>query len=454
MNLSLQRIIKSVSGLIATSVVALLAAANAHADNPAETLRNGMRLIINERHRFPMVTIDLWVRAGSADEGPGQDGCAHFLEHTLFKGTTLHGPGYSDFTIESAGGSLDAETGADFAHYYTEIPSDKLNTGLKEISDIIRHAVFPDTEVERERAVILDELARHDERPAARIQDRLYNLAFGNQPYAKSPGGEPTAIKFRARDSLVAFYSRNYVPQRCALILAGDVDSAAATRAVDRYFGDWTSPEDQTPQPIPAPAQTVSRARMSARRGERPVIGIAYAAPSAVSRSDSAVAEVVAEILSSQFGRGTTSIAAWSGTAVTVNYAARHGTSLLSVIATLQGPPISRPFEQSLSPAISDIPMLEAALRKAIDSLATQPPSASTVSAAVRTLQGQIAYDIETNTGLAREMGLAATIGGSDPAELSPLLSQIKPEHVQNFAMRWLTGKQSYTVILDAEQAE
>src|SRR5580658_7639225 len=184
-------------------------------------LPNGMHLVVSERHTSPIVAIDFWVRAGSADELNGENGCAHFLEHTLFKGTTTHGMGAADYDIENLGGVLNAATGADYAHFYTELPAAHLSEATAVIADIVRHATFPDAEVERERAVILDELAKHQSDQFARIQDRLYRIEFPGKPYEHSPGGEPDSIRVRARDTLAAFFHRLYIPSRCTLAFAG-----------------------------------------------------------------------------------------------------------------------------------------------------------------------------------------------------------------------------------------
>src|SRR5689334_14877580 len=81
------------------------------AEPPAPfTLPNGLRVVMRERHTSPLIAVDLWVRAGSREEGPGEGGSAHFLEHTLFKGTTSRRPGETDIAIENVGATLNAAT--------------------------------------------------------------------------------------------------------------------------------------------------------------------------------------------------------------------------------------------------------------------------------------------------------------------------------------------------------
>src|SRR5262245_38508504 len=94
--------------------------ASARQSAPAPfTLPNGLRVVMRERHTSPLVAIDLWVRAGAREEGETETGSAHFLEHTLFKGTASRGVGESDIAIENLGATLNAATGPDYAHFHT-----------------------------------------------------------------------------------------------------------------------------------------------------------------------------------------------------------------------------------------------------------------------------------------------------------------------------------------------
>ncbi|HLV80105.1 MAG TPA: pitrilysin family protein, partial [Chthonomonadaceae bacterium] len=141
-------------------------------------LPNGLRVLVRERHSRPLVAVDVWVRAGAREESAGEEGCAHCLEHTLFKGTTTRGPGETDAAIESLGGTLDASTLPDAVHFTTTVASSHLGEALRILADVLCNATLPDAEFERERGVILDELARHDSDPSARLVDLLYASAF------------------------------------------------------------------------------------------------------------------------------------------------------------------------------------------------------------------------------------------------------------------------------------
>ena len=121
------------------------------------------------------------------EEGPGETGAAHFLEHTLFKGTKTRGVGETDMAIENLGATLNASTGPDYARFYTCAQSEHAADALGIVADVVRNATLPETEVERERQVIRDELAQRDSDAGSLSIDRLYGVAFATHPETACP---------------------------------------------------------------------------------------------------------------------------------------------------------------------------------------------------------------------------------------------------------------------------
>src|SRR5581483_4164096 len=141
---------------------------------------------------------------------------------------------------------------------------------LAVLADVVRNATLPDAEVERERGVILDELAQHDAAPSARLIDLLYAAAF----------------RARSRDTLAAFYARTYAPDRCTLALAGDLTPEQARAAAQRAFGDWHAPgisknEGSGIRAISAPEETPLRRVRIRMEMAAPRVGMAFRAPAA-----------------------------------------------------------------------------------------------------------------------------------------------------------------------------
>jgi zinc protease len=178
----------SVLRRILTPLLLATIAGTAHASSAAEfALPNGLRVIARERHGAPLIAMELWVRAGAQAESAGEFGAAHFLEHTLFKGTNTRNVGEADIAIENLGATLNASTGPDYARFYTNVPSGHAAEALKVLADVVRNATLPAQEIERERAVIINELAQRRSDPESLLIDRLYALAYRDHAYGRFP---------------------------------------------------------------------------------------------------------------------------------------------------------------------------------------------------------------------------------------------------------------------------
>src|SRR5205807_10192581 len=140
------------------------------------TLENGLRVIVREQHATGLVAIDLWVKAGSGYETAEESGAAHFLEHAIFKGTDTRARGDIDAAFEDLGATLGAGTTRDGAHFYSTVAKQYVGAALEVRSDAMQHAKLAPEEIERERAVILDEMARGRNDWRKLVTDRLAAL--------------------------------------------------------------------------------------------------------------------------------------------------------------------------------------------------------------------------------------------------------------------------------------
>ncbi|HLK59440.1 MAG TPA: pitrilysin family protein [Chthonomonadaceae bacterium] len=415
-------------------------------------LANGLRVVVRERHTSPLVAIDLWVRAGSREERAGENGCAHYLEHTLFKGTQTRGVGEVDFAIENLGGVLNASTGVDYAHFYTVVRQDKLEPALRIVADVVRNATLPEAEIERERSVILDELTQREADPDDALFATLYATSFHVHPYRFSPGGQPEAIRARKRETLLAFYRRTYAPERCTLALAGDVTPERALEVAQRVFGDWTRTAMREeggavmePEPAAA-AQEIPFPTAQAR------VGIAFRAPAASDAESTCLALVTMALLGSYEEGGRFGNTLWTGTGVEARYTPRRDPSLLLVTAAVPIPVPPRPFTAPTPPTFPDVHALEAALRKTLQTMRDTPPSQTELTAAKRRLLGKMLFDRETDASWARAIGMADCIGAEPVETLTRRLETVTPEQVQTFARRMLDASHCITVRIVPEE--
>ena len=132
-------------------------------------LDNGQIVIIKEVHDNPIVTIDTWIKTGSVNETDKNNGVAHFLEHLFFKGTQKHPTGEFDRLLESKGAITNAATSKDFTHYYITIPSRDFSMAMDLHSDMLLHPQIPRKELEKERKVVLEEIAKNNDRPETKL---------------------------------------------------------------------------------------------------------------------------------------------------------------------------------------------------------------------------------------------------------------------------------------------
>src|SRR6058998_4196205 len=143
--------------LVATLVL-VLAAAGASAQSSAErvlaaTLENGLRVLLQEDHRSPVVSFQMWYRVGSRNEARGATGIAHFLEHMMFKGTPTHGRGQFARLVEQNGGQDNAFTSHDVTSYFVDIAADKLDLVIELEADRMRNLLLDAKEINSEREV-------------------------------------------------------------------------------------------------------------------------------------------------------------------------------------------------------------------------------------------------------------------------------------------------------------
>ena len=445
-------------------------------DVPAPiALGNGLRVLMRERHVTPLIAIDLWVRSGAREETSEEAGSAHFLEHVLFKGTATRGVGETDNDIETLGATLNAATGPDYAHFYTTVATSRAAQALAILADVTRNATLPDIEVERERGVILDELSQHDSSDMARAVDLLYTKAFPALPYGRSPGGAAEAIRLRGRDTLAAFYRRTYRPDRCTLVLVGDLTPEQGRTWAQQAFGTWKSPAPVIPTPSISserqysqqnikPASALSRVEKTAvsplnatavptgrfteaGSGRNRVIGLAFPAPPAGDATMTATALLTIEILGSAQGGGRLASPVFAGTDATARFTPRRDGSLWILTATARNEGEKGRQGGGTDPSLS---RLEAALRSVAEGLHRNPPSGAEVQAARQRLLGRLDAESETNVGLTQAIGYADCIGGDAPETLRQRLQQITSADIQRFLTRYLLPQSSLTVYTGA----
>lgn len=216
-------------------------------------LPNGLRIILSPR-QTPVVYVGVYINVGSRDEQPTEEGMAHFIEHSLFKGTE-HRKAYHILNrIDGVGGELNAFTTKEETCVYASATKEHLGRCLELFSDVLFHSVFPLHEIENEKDVVVEEINSYRDTPAEQIYDDFEEMIFDGHPLAHNILGSKRNVRRFTPEALRGFMRDHYTPDRMVVSVVGDVAMSRLVRMCDHYFGSYAAGightrGDQTPRP-------------------------------------------------------------------------------------------------------------------------------------------------------------------------------------------------------------
>ena len=232
-----------------------------HAHGVSEyTLKNGLKLLVNEDHRAPVVVAQIWYRIGPADEHVGITGISHFLEHMMFKGTAKYSGEEMTRMVKRYGGRENAFTGYDYTAYYQVFEKDRLSVSFDLESDRMVNLILKPEDYEKEHNVVKEERRlRTDDVPESRLREQLFSVALDNSPYQNPIIGWMDDIENISLEDLKVWYQKWYAPNNATIVVVGDVNANEVYELARDYFGN-----------IPARTLPPRRHRSeSEQRGER-----------------------------------------------------------------------------------------------------------------------------------------------------------------------------------------
>ncbi|PLS21916.1 M16 family metallopeptidase [Neptunicoccus cionae] len=245
-------------------------------------LDNGLKGIVIEDHRAPVVTNMVWYNVGSADEPPGMTGVAHFLEHLMFKGTKTLKPGEFSQTVKENGGVDNAFTSYDYTGYFQRVAVDRLPLMMQLEADRMRNLVLTEDEVATERSVVLEERnSRIENDPGSLFMEQRRAMTFMNHPYRNPVIGWRHEIEELNLEDAIAFYRTYYAPNNATLVVAGDVTPEEVEALAKEHFGPL-EPSDNIPprvRPQEPPHLAAVRLSFSDPRQSQPYLVRSYLAP-------------------------------------------------------------------------------------------------------------------------------------------------------------------------------
>ena len=200
------------------------------------SLDNGIRVVTQNMAHLETVSLGIWVSCGARHEKASENGISHFLEHMAFKGTARRSARQIAEEIEQVGGDLNAATSLETTAYYARVLKDDVALALDLLSDILNNPSYNGEEIERERDVILQEIAATKDSPEELAYDIVQELAFTGQAIGRPILGTAERVKSFNVEDLRRFLSLNYTPERMIVAAAGAVEHEAIVDHVQNLF--------------------------------------------------------------------------------------------------------------------------------------------------------------------------------------------------------------------------
>ncbi|MCC6173760.1 MAG: insulinase family protein [Chloroflexi bacterium] len=203
-------------------------------------LANGLRVVSSTMPHTRSVSVGLYVGAGSRYETDEIAGVSHFLEHMLFKGTRRR-PTAQQISeeIEGIGGVMNAATDKELTVYWAKVGHQHFTRCLDVLADALRNSLFEPGEIEKERQVILEELAMTEDSPGDLAALLIDEVLWPAQPLGRDVGGSPASVTAMDRGQILEYVARHYLPENTVLAVAGNVTHDEVARLADAHLGDW-----------------------------------------------------------------------------------------------------------------------------------------------------------------------------------------------------------------------
>jgi zinc protease len=264
------------------------------------TLPNGLRVILHEDHKVPIVTVNMWYHVGSARERPGRTGFAHLFEHLMFMGSGHVKPGEFDEWLENAGGTNNGSTENDRTNYWINVPSNALELALFLESDRMGYlldTMTPKT-VDAQRDVVKNERRQsYENRPYGMSELTLGEMLYPEgHPYHWPVIGYMPDLTAASYEDVVDFFKKYYSPANASLVVAGDIQPDATRKLVEKWFSDVKPGTEVDPMTIPGVALKSVQKKTITDRVQLPRLYLAWLTPRHYEPGDAAL-DVVADVL-------------------------------------------------------------------------------------------------------------------------------------------------------------
>ena len=243
-------------------------------------LDNGLKILVKEDHRAPVVVSQIWYKVGSSYEHEGITGISHALEHMMFKGTEKYDPGEFSRIISENGGQENAFTGADYTAYFQTLESSRLPISMELEADRMRHLIIPEEEFVKEIEVVKEERRwRTEDNPQSYTYEVAMSTAFQTGSYRHPIIGWMDDLDNMTVSDLREWYRQWYAPNNATLVISGDVNAEEVYRLAKKYFGSLPAGKPMKAVYRPEVVQNGVKRITVKRPAELPYLVMAYKVP-------------------------------------------------------------------------------------------------------------------------------------------------------------------------------
>ena len=441
------------TGLLLSTVILPFAAFAADPQPTHEfSLDNGLKVVVREDHRAPVVVSQVWYKVGSSYETPGQTGLSHALEHMMFKGSEKLGPGEASRILRDLGAEENAFTSDDYTAYYQVLARDRLPVAFELEADRMASLRLPADEFSREIEVIKEERRlRTDDQPTAKAYERFNAMAYPASGYHTPTIGWMADLERMTVEDLRHWYQSWYVPNNATLVVVGDVTPDEVKTLAQRFFGGIPK------RPVPSAKLPLELAEPGLRqltlhvRTQLPSLIYGFNVPSLATAKDPRTVHALRLIsalldggysarLSTRLEREQELV---SGASTNYDAFAR-GDSLFVISAT--------PNTQK-NKTLADV---EAGIWKLLEELKTTPPSAEELERVRAQVIAGLVYNRDSISSQATTIGQLETVGLSWKLIDNELdeLKNVTPADIQKAASTYFTRERlSIAHVLPEEKA-
>ncbi|MDX2258431.1 MAG: pitrilysin family protein [Hyphomicrobiaceae bacterium] len=220
-----------------------------NATTTVTTLPNGLRVVTDRQAHLETVALGVWVAAGARHEAPAEHGISHLLEHMAFKGTKRRSARDIAEEIEAIGGELNAATSLETTAYYARVLKGDEGVALDILADILQHSAFDRDELERERDVILQEIAGYEDSPEDVVFDLVQEAAYPAQAIGRTILGTPESVAAVTPADLAGYLARHYAASRMVVGAVGAIEHDAFLASVEEHFASLSDRSRSTGEP-------------------------------------------------------------------------------------------------------------------------------------------------------------------------------------------------------------